>query len=178
MMKAAMMFSMFLAGIAAAQSSEIRRSNVEQLKQAWIYRTGEPITALPRGRPPAFEATPIYVDGLLYIGTPFGKAIALDPVTGREVWAFDTKIDRNGNYGDFANRGVTTWLDTRTAQGQPCRRRIYLATIDARLFALDAATGATCADFGDKGQVDLKSRSPTRPLLRWRVSGHIASGCY
>ena len=45
---------------------------------------------------------------------------------------------------------------TRAAPGQPCRRRIYLATIDARLFALDAATGATCADFGDKGQVDLK----------------------
>ena len=126
MMKAAIVFSMFLAGIAAAQSSEIRRSNVGQLRQAWTYRTGEPTTALPRGgRPPAFEATPIYVDGLLYIGTPFGKTIALDPVTGREVWAFDAKIDRNGNYGDFANRGVTAWLDTRAAPGQPCRRRIY-----------------------------------------------------
>ena len=56
-----------------------------------------------------------------------------------------------------------TWLDRRAADGKSCRRRIYLATIDARLFALDAVTGAVCADFGDKGQVDLKLGLRRRP---------------
>jgi quinoprotein glucose dehydrogenase len=47
------------------------------------------------------------------------------------------------------------WTDPGRAEGEPCRRRIFLATIDARLFALDAATGAPCGDFGTEGQVDL-----------------------
>jgi quinoprotein glucose dehydrogenase len=140
-----------------AQPARIGKDNVARLEQAWIYRTGEPTNALPGGgRAPAFEATPVYADGLLYIGTPFGKAIALDPVSGKERWSFDGRIDRKGNYGDFANRGVATWLDGRAAKDQSCRRRIFLTTIDARLFALDAGTGAVCADFGNGGHVDLK----------------------
>jgi quinoprotein glucose dehydrogenase len=136
--------------------SQIQRDNVAQLQVAWTYRTGEPVTPLPdRGKPPAFEPTPIYADGLLYIGTPYGKAIAIDPETGKERWAFDARINREGNYGDFANRGVSTWLDSQAEAGAPCRRRIFFASIDARLFALDAATGTPCAGFGDKGMIDL-----------------------
>src|SRR5207249_8406018 len=62
-------------------------------------------------------------------------------------------------YGDaLVNRGVATWLDAaRIAQaGGACRRRIYEASLDARLIALDAATGIPCSDFGDKGEVSLR----------------------
>ncbi len=136
--------------------SQIQRDNVSQLRVAWTYRTGEPVTPLPgRGKAPAFEPTPIYFDGVLYIGTPYGKVIAIDPETGKERWVFDAKINREGNYGDFANRGVSAWLDSRAEEGAPCRRRIFFASIDARLFALDAVAGTPCAGFGDKGQVDL-----------------------
>jgi quinoprotein glucose dehydrogenase len=163
----AILIAILCASAAGAQPSSLSRANVGQLKQAWIYRTGEPVTPLPgRGKPPAFEPTPVYADGLLYIGTPFGKAIALDAATGRERWSFDAAIDRKGNYGDFANRGVAIWLDSRAEPGARCRRRIYLATIDARLIALDAAAGNACADFGEQGQVDLKKglrRGPSYP---------------
>ena len=53
------------------------------------------------------------------------------------------------------NRGVSTWLDRERKPGADCRRRIFLATIDARLISLDAASGKLCGDFGDAGQVDL-----------------------
>ena len=135
---------------------QIEPGNVGQLRVAWTYRTGEPVTPLPgRGKTPGFEPTPIYTDGLLYIGTPYGKAIAIEPETGQERWVFDAQIDREGNYGDFANRGVATWLDGQAEQGEPCRRRIFFASIDARLFALDAATGVPCDGFGDGGRIDL-----------------------
>ena len=87
---------------------------------------------------------------------PFGRVVALDPSSGRERWAFDSHVDRQGNWGDFANRGVSTWLDPRARPGAACRRRIYLGTIDARIIALDAKTGAPCRDFGERGTVTLR----------------------
>ncbi len=149
---------------AAAQSTgsqyspadQINRDNVANLQAAWTYRTGEPVTPPPGGgRAPAFEPTAVYASGLLYIGTPWGKVIALDPETGKKRWSFDAGIDRQGNYGDFANRGVTFWADTSGASEGPCRQRIFFASIDARLFALDAASGALCKDFADGGRIDL-----------------------
>jgi quinoprotein glucose dehydrogenase len=146
--------------------AQIRPDNVARLELAWTYRTGEPLVALPGGgRPPAFEATPVFAFGLLYIGTPYGKAIALDPETGRERWSFDAKIPRDASFGDFANRGVSAWVDAKSAAG-PCHERIFFASIDARLFALDARTGAACADFGRQGVVDLETglrRGPEYP---------------
>lgn len=140
----------------------INRDNVAQLKTAWTYRTGEPTTPLPdRGTSPAFEATPVYADGLLYIGTPYGKAIALEAETGKERWSFDAKINREGNYGDFANRGVSYWADAPAQSENRCSKRIFFASIDARLFALDARSGALCRDFGSHGHIDL-----TRGLRR------------
>ncbi|HEV2688543.1 MAG TPA: pyrroloquinoline quinone-dependent dehydrogenase, partial [Bryobacteraceae bacterium] len=104
-----------------------------------------------------FEATPILVDGTLYFTTGFNRVIALDPQTGRQRWAFDPKIDLTLDYGDgLINRGVATWLDAARAAGQPCRRRIYEATLDARLVSLDASTGKPCMDFGEYGQVSLR----------------------
>ena len=137
--------------------AQIRTDNVARLEVAWTYRTGEPLVALAGGgRPPAFEATPVYAFGLLYVGTPYGKVIALDPETGQERWAFDARIPRTASFGDFANRGVSVWTDAKKDAG-PCRERVFFASIDARLVALDARTGATCADFGKQGEIDLKT---------------------
>src|SRR6185503_13323344 len=137
--------------------AQIRTDNVARLEVAWTYRTGEPLVALAGGgRPPAFEATPVYAFGLLYVGTPYGKVIALDPETGQERWAFDARIPRAASFGDFANRGVSVWTDAKKDAG-PCRERVFFASIDARLVALDARTGAACADFGKQGEIDLKT---------------------
>jgi quinoprotein glucose dehydrogenase len=144
--------------------AKIRRENVAQLKVAWTYRTGEPLTPVEGGgRPPAFEPTAVFDGGSLYFGTPYGKVIALEPETGKEKWSFDARIDRKGNYGDFANRGVAIWHDSVKPGTAPCARRIFFGSIDARLIALDAASGKPCADFGDQGQIDLTTGLRRRP---------------
>src|SRR6201995_5445695 len=78
----------------------INRQNVATLKIAWTFRTGDAYEP-KSGRPTAFEATPLYVDGKLYIGTPLGRVLALDPVTGKQIWAYDSKVPRDRGYGDF-----------------------------------------------------------------------------
>ena len=127
----------------------IDRGNVRSLKIAWTFRTGDGYQPA-KSRPTAFEATPLYVDGMLYLSTPLGRVLALDPVTGQQRWAFDARIDKDAGYGDFASRGVSTW---KSPSG---RRRLFLATLDARLIAIDAATGKPCADFGENGVIDLR----------------------
>ncbi|MFY9556778.1 MAG: pyrroloquinoline quinone-dependent dehydrogenase [Blastocatellia bacterium] len=123
---------------------------MQNLKVAWTYRTG---AANVKGRSvndAAFEATPIFVDGTLYLSTPFSRVIALDPEKGIERWSFDPQVDLTKGYSELTSRGVSTWVDRKTS-----KRRIYVATIDARLIALDAATGESCKDFGLDGQIDL-----------------------
>jgi quinoprotein glucose dehydrogenase len=94
--------------------AQIHRGNVKNLKVAWTFSTGEPLTPLHKyGKGPAFEATPIIADGVMFIGTPYGHVYALDPATGKLKWSYDAAIDRKGDYGDFANRGVSTWLDAK-----------------------------------------------------------------
>src|SRR5580704_11392445 len=127
----------------------INRENVRTLKIAWTYRTGDGYQPKD-GRPTAFEATPLYIDGTLYLSTPLGRVIALDPITGKQRWSYDSKVERDKGYGDFANRGVSIW---RSPKGQ---LRILLATVDARLIAIEAATGIPCKDFGDNGVVNLR----------------------
>jgi quinoprotein glucose dehydrogenase len=136
---------------------QITRDNVARLQIAWTYHTGELAPAFATRRETSLEVTPIVVDGTMFVSTPLGRVIALDPSTGQERWVFDPKIDRTIEYGDFANRGVATWLDSAAAPGAPCRRRIYIAVIDGRLIALDAASGRPCDDFGDRGVVLLKT---------------------
>jgi quinoprotein glucose dehydrogenase len=128
---------------------EINRGNVSNLKIAWTFRTGD-IYRPKHSKPPAFETTPLYVDGILYVGTPLGRVIALDPLTGKQKWAFDSHIDKDLGFGDYSHRGVSTWKPKNGS------RRIYIATIDARMIALDAATGKPCSDFGDNGTINLR----------------------
>jgi quinoprotein glucose dehydrogenase len=132
--------------------AQIDRGNVGRLRVAWTYRTGE---SAGTSRHVAFEATPIVVDGTLYLSTPFGRVIALDPETGAERWTYDPKIDRSRPFPAAVSRGVSTWLDAAAETGRACRRRIFIGTIDARLIALDAVTGVPCADFGRSGEVNL-----------------------
>src|SRR2546428_3334423 len=144
-------------GTRYSPASEITRNNANRLEVAWTYRTGETDPRFKTEKPTAFEATPLVVDATMYLGTPLGRVIALDPATGRERWVFDPKIERTVRYGDFASRGVSTWLDESAPTGAACRRRIFVATAQSQLFALDARDGRPCAAFGGNGMVDLKA---------------------
>jgi quinoprotein glucose dehydrogenase len=129
--------------------AQVTRQNVTQLRPAWEYHTGalEPKSDLNNSA--AFEATPILVDGTLYLSTPFNQVIALDPVRGKELWKFDPHVNRSRGYSEVTSRGVSTWLDPQAKKGDPCQRRIFVGTIDARLIALDAATGKACEGFAE-----------------------------
>jgi quinoprotein glucose dehydrogenase len=135
--------------------TEIDRENVSRLRIAWTYRTGETVGDPRPYAHYAYEATPLMVDGTLFFSTPYNRVIALDAETGRERWAWDAQVDRVRRLAIVTSRGVSTWLDPEAGPGRACRRRIFVGTVDARLVALDAASGAPCADFGRSGQVDL-----------------------
>lgn len=141
--------------------AQIDRSNVAQLKVAWEYHTGD-VSDGSDGRPKsAFETTPVVANGTMYFTTPFNRVIALDPENGKEKWAFDPKIDLRTAYSEgLINRGVALWSDRDKAASESCGRRVFIATIDARLIALDAATGRPCEGFGAYGQIDLTRGIP------------------
>lgn len=142
-------------GTRYSPAAEITRETVSRLEVAWTYRTGESEPRFKTTKPTAFEATPLVVDGTMYIGTPLGRVIALDPSTGHERWVFDPGIARDVTYGDFASRGVSTWLDESARTDAACRRRIFVATAQSQLFALDARDGKPCTTFSRGGSVNL-----------------------
>ena len=150
-----------------SQLSQIDRDNVEHLEVAWTYHTGD-VSDGEEGAPAAnkssFQATPNVVDGKMYIATAFSRLVVLNPETGEEIWSFDPKMDLSVRYSEIASRGVSSWLDSKKVAGEECHRRIFLASRDARLFALDAETGKPCSDFGEAGEVDLKEGiAPSKP---------------
>ncbi|MFL5581455.1 MAG: PQQ-binding-like beta-propeller repeat protein [Gemmatimonadaceae bacterium] len=143
-------------GARSSPLAQITRENVARLAVAWRFSTGEAGPGYETRRRTSFEATPLVVDGTMYVSTPLGRVFALDAATGRERWRFNPGVVRTSNFGDFTNRGVTYWVDSAAAPAARCRTRVFVATIDARLVALDARDGATCPAFGDGGMVDLR----------------------
>jgi quinoprotein glucose dehydrogenase len=131
--------------------AQINRTNVAELQVAWTYRTHDVSDGSVHHKKSSFEATPLLVGGSLFVVTPFSRVICLDPETGVEKWTFDPHIDRDIPGGDgFVSRGLASWRDPQSG-----RLRILLASLDARLIALDAATGTPIREFGHDGEVRL-----------------------
>ena len=104
----------------------LNAKSVGRLGFAWQYDLGAPM----RGQ----EATPIVIDGVMYTSGTWGYVYAVDAATGREQWRYDPKPDyfaARNPCCDLVNRGVAVW-----------KGRVYVASVDGRLHALDAATGA------------------------------------
>jgi quinoprotein glucose dehydrogenase len=144
---------------------QITRDNVTRLKLAWIYRTGALQADKADGTKAAFESTPILIEGVLYLTTPFNHVIALDPATGREAWKFDPKVDRDRRYSELTNRGVAAWKDPAAGW------RLFMGTIDARLIALDANTGKPVFEVDLTDGVDLKDKGDYQVTSPPAVSG-------
>ena len=153
------------AGLKWSPLSQITPANANQLQAAWHIHTGD----LKRPSDPGeftYEMTPIKVGDLLYLCTPHDIVIAVDPVTGQTRWRFDPKVSVKGTQ-HMSCRGVSYW-DSAAAPGAPpmaprapdCSARIFVATNDARLIALDALSGRPCADFGVNGAVNLTPQYP------------------
>jgi quinoprotein glucose dehydrogenase/quinate dehydrogenase (quinone) len=146
-----------LGGTRFSAASEITPANVGSLQLAWHVRTGEDPAKSPDARNlPAFEATPLRVDGKLILCTPRNQVIALDERTGAELWRHDPQTQLRGNFYLVTCRGVAYFEAPPAARD--CRKRIIGATLDSRLFALDADTGKPCSGFGTDGTVSLRER--------------------
>jgi glucose dehydrogenase len=144
--------------------AQIDRGNVAQLRVVWTYRTREMGVGFAHASQLAFEATPVLAFGRLYLETPTNIVIALDPATGRELWRYNPHIDRGQAYARTTARGVSAWQDPDARAPAPCSRRIFTGTLDARLIALDAASGTPCLDFGSRGAVNLsRGHDPGEP---------------
>jgi glucose dehydrogenase len=151
-------------GMRYSPLAQINRRNVATLKVAWTVHLGDISDGSGGKKRSGLETTPILVDGTLYLTTGFNRVFALDPETGAQRWVYDPMIDIAGNYGDgLINRGVAAWLDPARAKGDPCGRRIFETTLDARLIALDGLTGEPCRDFGNRGQVSFAMSRATFP---------------
>lgn len=142
----------------------IDRGNVHRLELAWTYRTGETRPEFATRRPASFQATPLVADGMMYLSTPLGRVIALDPASGRELWVFDPRIRRDVTYGDFANRGVSTWLDPAAPAGAACRRSIYVATAQSLV-----VVGSSIADNSrpNPASGEVRAFDARTGALRW-----------
>jgi quinoprotein glucose dehydrogenase len=151
------------AGTRYSPAKQIDRSNVGKLKVAWTYRTGAMAIATRLVKKAAFEATPILAEGKLFLATPYGRVIALDPGTGEKIWDYDPGVDLTMNRSEVTSRGVSAWREPEpTGRPAACRLRIFVGTLDARLIALDGETGKPCEDFGSHGQVDLNKDAATQ----------------
>jgi PQQ-dependent dehydrogenase (methanol/ethanol family) len=109
--------------------TSVNADNVAQLGLAWYADFDT-----RRGQ----ESTPLIVDGVIYVTTAWSKVYAFDAKSGKELWRYDPKVP--GEWAvwaccDVVNRGVAAW-----------NGKVYLGTIDARLIALDAATGKVVWD--------------------------------
>lgn len=150
------------AGTRYAAIGQITPENVSHLKVAWIYRTGE-LKRRPRAmlQNSTNENTPILAAGNLVMCTPFSRIVALDPVTGKERWVFDPQVAQNIPLpNQYTCRGVAQWQDPEAAKDAACSQRIYVATADLRLLAIDARDGKRCTGFGQNGEVHITPEIP------------------
>lgn len=138
--------------------AQINRDNVGSLEVAWVFRSGDVERHGDAMAATSAQSTPILLprnagESLVFC-TPFDRVIALAPGSGQQRWTFDPAIDRRGDR-PFRCRGVAYAEEPRAAPGGPCRHRLYLATHDRRLWAVDATDGTPCTGFGEDGSVAL-----------------------
>src|SRR6185436_4129765 len=114
----------------------VNAQNVQRLQVAWQWKHWETPLAEFGTTPGFFEATPLMIDGVLYVTTPYNSIAALDAETGKELWRFDGEAYKLGQLlssSGWKLRGTAFWRDGNNV-------RIFLNSRH-RLFALDAKTG-------------------------------------
>jgi quinoprotein glucose dehydrogenase len=155
-------------GMRYSPLTQITPANVAQLQPAWVYHMKPPADRSKPAAPPADpgegppqgrggrgggangfasgETTALVINGVMYVSTPYGRVVALDPTTGKEKWTFPLPS------GNPSTRGVEYFAGDATTPPQ-----IVFGSSDGKLYALDAITGEPNDAFGVKGVVDLNT---------------------
>jgi quinoprotein glucose dehydrogenase len=139
----------------------ITPASIDRLRPAWTFHTGD-LKGENDPTETTYQITPLKIGDTLVVCTPHSLLIVLDAASGAERWRFDPLVDVGPGSQHLTCRGVA-WHDAggpADGSAQTCTRRIFLPTIDARLFAIDAATGRPCEGFGSGGMIDLKAQMP------------------
>ena len=134
-------------------ATQITPDNVKNLKPAWSVHTGDMSKS---GIESEWEATPVFVNDTLYVGTPHYRIFAFAPDTGKIKWVFAAggaagKPESQGLH----TRGTAYWAAATPQPGQPCQKMLYIGTMGGELFGVDADTGKPCKDFGNNGVVNV-----------------------
>ncbi|MBT5718959.1 MAG: PQQ-binding-like beta-propeller repeat protein [Gammaproteobacteria bacterium] len=133
-----------LAGTGFSPLQQINQGNVTRLQGVWSYSLlASALNADENPRAPNSQATPIVVDGVMYLPAA-DRVIALDPVSGEELWTH--RVTESA----ASRRGVSYW------PGDNSSRPRILYTAGRRLVALDAATGELASEFGESGEIDMQ----------------------
>jgi quinoprotein glucose dehydrogenase len=148
-------------GMRFSNSTQITRANLNQLHVVWTFHTHALDSLKPNTDAPAFEATPVLSGETLYVTSPYDVVFALDAQSGSERWRFDPFSDHADDLRGIpltTSRGVAIWPvgESKSPNPHPCSQRVFVATLDARLIALDSATGRPCIGFGENGSIDIR----------------------
>jgi glucose dehydrogenase len=141
--------------------TQVNRSNAARLRPVWTFKTGVSST---------FQASPIVADGIMYVSLPFNHVVALNARTGEQVWRYQHKRRTDKMCCGPANRGVAV------AYG-----KVFVGTVDARLIALDQATGQPVWDVPLVEDLDGATEKTEQlgaddPLRKSRVTGSTGVG--
>lgn len=148
---------------------QINSDNVGDLEKVWEIHTGDVSDGSGDLPPTVWSATPVFANDTLYIGTPFYRILALDPATGEQKWSFDTESTLEAmTQPALKSRGVAYWEADDPVEGESCQKIVYLGTMDAQLFAVDADTGEKCTSFADNGVLDVNQWNDTHD--KWPLS--------
>src|SRR3954469_15176116 len=131
-------------GMRYSPLTQITPANVKQLEPAWVYHMKAPSSTAPGFA--SGETTALVINGVMFVSTPYGRVVALDPATGKEKWAFPLPS------GSPSTRGVEYFVGDRQTPPQ-----IVFGSSDGKLYSVDAVTGELNDKFGAKGVVDLNT---------------------
>lgn len=130
--------------------NQITKENVNQLETAWTYDTGDDRT---------YQDNPIIVDSTMYILAKNNSLIALNALTGKEIWIH---AELNG----ISRRGFTYW------ESKDRKNRRLFFFLNSSLQAIDAITGKSILTFGERGVVDLREGLDRDPDKVLRIASH------
>jgi glucose dehydrogenase len=140
---------------------QVNATTVKKLVPKWIYQTGTAQT---------FQTTPLVADGVMFLSAPGAHVMAVDARTGRELWRYEHKSKAAKLCCGPANRGVALGYG-----------KVYVATVDARLIALEQSTGKVLwdiamAETGSGPTEDKAALGVGDPALKGNVSGSTGVG--